>query len=227
MSARRPRAGRRAYTIIEVLIAISLLLIGVGGIIAMQHFATKANRDARMLSMANQIARTWLERLRSDAVQWNHPSPVRPGFWDLTDTQYLDGVLNTDGTADTTWTRPAWNTTLNWGARFDALGNDIPEVDGATTNDTAFCAQYRLTWLYGPPIAAAPPFLVRAEVRVFWPKEFSGASADTLPGSTTNLAALCTDGKATSANLDTETALGTLHFVYAATSLRQNTAVAQ
>src|SRR6185369_16025167 len=94
------RAMRRSrgYTVIEVMIALTLLAIGTMGVIAMQKVTAIANRDAKNLVVANQVARTWLERLRTDAVQWNHPSAVNVAS-DLGDTRWLNNV-------DGKWFRP-------------------------------------------------------------------------------------------------------------------------
>ena len=51
----------RGYTVIEVMIALTLLAIGTSGIIAMQKVTSVTNREARNLVIANQIARTWME----------------------------------------------------------------------------------------------------------------------------------------------------------------------
>ena len=83
--------GRRGYTVIEVMIALTLLAVGTSGVIAMQKVTAIANRDARCLVVATQIARSWIERLRADATQWNHPSAIDVNS-DLADTRWLKSV---------------------------------------------------------------------------------------------------------------------------------------
>lgn len=235
----RRRAPRRGYTIVEVMIAITLLVLGIVGIVAMQHYTAVSNRNARMIATANHIARTWVERLRTDSLAWNHPSSVQPGLWDLGDTAYLSvngpagltAMLDTSGGPTSNWARPNYNAVQGWGAAADAFGNDVPESGGAYmagTNPPVFCTEYRLTWLYGPTSAATPngpPFLVRAEVRVFWIKE----GATPLPGSVYEMRNFCVANNETNISnlLDREVGLQYLHTIYAATTLRQNTAVSQ
>jgi type IV pilus assembly protein PilV len=152
----------RGYTVVEVIIALTMLAIGTSGIIAMQKVTAVANRDARNLVLANQIARTWIERLRADALQWNHPSPTN-AISDLGDTRWLKNV-------NSTWFRPsADNPKMTPTA--DAFGNDVPDTE---LEKGIYCTNVRLTWLYGPPPNVAPPYLLRAEVRVYWLRDGGG-----------------------------------------------------
>lgn len=199
----RPRfAGRAAgYTVIEVMIALTILAIGTTGIIAMQKVTTVANRDAKNLVIASQVARTWIERLRSDAVQWNHPSSLNP-LSDLGETKWLNNVNGT-------WFRPVDDTLGSPSA--DALGNDVRE---ANLGQEAFCTNVRLTWLYGPPVTVPAPYLMRAEVRVYWLRDGAGGvieTGKTICDPTINLASVTP-------------ALDRYHFVYLATAIKQNQA---
>ena len=220
------RSLRRAYTIVEVVIAITLLTLGVLGIVGMQHYAAGANRNARLLATANQIARTTLERLRTDAASWNQPSVVNPTGNDLgTDTVWLAALNSVSTGSMTGWIRPKYDATHNWGAGFDALGNDIVEVSDAPvsgSNDTIFCMQYRLAWLYGP-VQGAFPYLMRAEVRVFWPRENLGTGLGSAGSTVYKMSQYCTS--ATSADfsaLDADTGLQFFHTVYVTGAIREN-----
>jgi prepilin-type N-terminal cleavage/methylation domain-containing protein len=206
-SARPPsmhgQVGRRprGYTVIEVMIALTLLAIGTAGIIAMQKVTAVANRDAKNLVIANQIARTWIERLRADAVQWNHPSPVN-SLSDLGDTRWLNQVTGQ-------WFRPADDPLGSPTA--DAFGNDVTDANVA---QGVFCTNVRLNWLYGPPPGAPPPHLIRAEVRVYWLRDGGG-------GVVQANAAICAPG----INLAlVSTALERYHFVYVTSAIAENMA---
>jgi prepilin-type N-terminal cleavage/methylation domain-containing protein len=192
----------RGYTVIEVMIALTLLAIGTSGIIAMQKVTSVNNRDARNLVIAGQIARTWMERLRADSVQWNHPSASRTTD-DLNETTWLNGNING------TWFRPDDNP--RGSPTFDAFGNDVPDVSAA---NGVFCSHLRLTWLYGPPPDPPPPYLIRAEVRVFWMRD--GADG---PASGTYLC----DPNATVAAI--ASAVQTYHFVYVTSAIQENMAM--
>jgi type IV pilus assembly protein PilV len=165
-AAGHTRAGTRGYTMIEVMIALTLLAVGTSGVIAMQKVTAVANRDAKTLVVATQVARTWLERLRADATQWNHPS-LTSDVSDMADTRWLKAVNGV-------WFRPTDDVAGSPTA--DALGNDVRDTDIA---NGAFCSNVRLTWLYGPPSSTLPPpYLIRAEVRVYWLRQGAGGSIE-------------------------------------------------
>lgn len=50
--------------------AVTVMTVGALGIMALQQAATRGNSEARDLSTATQITRTWIERLRRDSVHW-------------------------------------------------------------------------------------------------------------------------------------------------------------
>jgi prepilin-type N-terminal cleavage/methylation domain-containing protein len=198
---RRFATRAAGYTVIEVMIALTLLAIGTTGIIAMQKVTTVANRDAKNLVIASQVSRTWIERLRADALQWNHPSALNPNS-DLAETKWLNNVNGT-------WFRPVDDTLGSPAA--DALGNDVRD---ANLSQAAFCTNVRLTWLYGPPVTVPAPYLIRAEVRVYWLRDGAGGvieTGKTICDATINLASV-------------SPALDRYHFVYLATAVAQNQA---
>lgn len=197
------RPSRRAYTILEVMIALTLITVGVSGVVAMQKVTTVANRDARNLATANQIARTWLDRLRTEAVAWNIPGPSMPNGSDLAlDTTWLQQVDNAAG-----WFQPEIVANVG-GPAFDMHGTDISEEGDEPT----YCTNIRLQWLYGPPGIAPPPYLIRAEVRVFWLREGGGG----LLGGMDSLCDPAADTNAIGA------ATENFHFVYATSAIKQN-----
>jgi prepilin-type N-terminal cleavage/methylation domain-containing protein len=196
------RQGRRGYTVVEVMIAMAILMIGTSGIVAMQKVTVVANRDSKNLVVANQIARRWLERLRADAAKWNHPSAILQTS-DMDETQWLKSA-NVTGL----WIRPADSALGSFTA--DSFGNDVAFDSQAA----AFCTNLRLTWLYGPPETVQPPYLVRAEARVFWLRDGGGGMAQTGK-------ALCDP----TLNLTTiGAAVTNYHFIYVATAITQNMA---
>jgi type IV pilus assembly protein PilV len=198
---RRRGRSRRGYTVIEVMIALTLLAIGTSGIIAMQKVTTLANRDAKNLVIANQVARTWVERLRADGVRWNHPSSLNPTS-DLADTKWLDHV-------DGSWFRPTDD--VLGSPTSDAFGNDVRDAE---LSRGTFCTNVRLTWLYGPPPAVPPPYLIRTEVRVYWLRDGGGGVLEANK-------AICDP----SIDLDqVSSAVARYHFVYVASAIAENMA---
>src|SRR5580700_4018709 len=108
------RVGARAYTIVEVLLSMTVFAIGASAVMSMQKATLQGNLDARKTDMANSIARMWIERIRRDAMQWTQASAAPANAKLL-------------GYIDTGWVRPdayAGNTPpVSPG--FDILGRDI------------------------------------------------------------------------------------------------------
>ena len=169
---RRTRVSERGFTLIEVMMALTILFIGVMGVVAIERATIMSNVDARQVTTASNVARTWLERLQADAAAWNHPSSFNPQSDLNADTVYLKNY-------NTGWFLPLpAGTTPYWSNGFDINGNDV--VVAGT--DIIYCANIRLTPVYldplcqvsagnpAPACAAATPSLMRAEVRVSWSK---------------------------------------------------------
>ncbi len=192
----------RGYTVPEVLISLAMLTIGVMGVIAMQKVTIIANRDARNLVVANQIGRGWLDRLRTDAVAWNHPS-VGDSTSDLSDTVWLNHV-------DNTWFRPADH--ARGAGAADAFGNDVSYSAEATAdfaNRAVFCTHVRLNWVSRDTTIG--PLVLRADVRVFWLRDGGGGN---LGGET-----FCAPSMNAASVAD---ATVNYHFVYLTTAVVEN-----
>ncbi len=191
------RSQKRGYTAVEVMMAMTLLLIGSVGVMAMQRAAVQGNTDAREMDVASSISRAWLERLERDATLWT-PSQIAvvppanianailvnenlTGNWFVPQKRYVPSGSQNDVES----------------AAFDILGQDVdPSVAGVR-----YCVNLRLTPL------TTDWTLIRAEVRVYWPRNLTQAPDPNY----------CT---AVPAGIDS--AVQKYHFVYAATALRQN-----
>jgi hypothetical protein len=194
------------YTVVELMMAISVFGIGVAGIISMEKVTSASNQHAKNLAIATHIAESWLDELKADANMWNHPSPGY-GYSDLGDTAWLNSVV-TNANAGS-WFLPTYNAGLAFGPAFDALGNPINTANGLAS--MAFCAQLRLSYLY-PPNPSSGNGLIRAEVRVFWLRDGQGS-----PQAGTNICATNMPIATISA------ATANLHFVQKITAIRENT----
>ena len=168
MKRRRASMKRRAiaaYTIIEVMMALSILSVGATGVIAMQKASLVGNVRARDLATANAIASAWMERLRVDGLRWT----MLPGnLSTITQTEGLKTVGDDHPTVsgdEGKWIRPP-----DLGAMFMSPGADVRGMDTTTVADQGFCTHLRLTQLL--------PNLIRAEVRVFWLRQQGGGTID-------------------------------------------------
>lgn len=154
-----------AYTIIEVMMALSILSVGATGVIAMQKASLVGNVRARDLATANAIASAWMERLRVDGLRWRQ----LPGnLSTINQTEWLRAVGNdypTVNSPEGDWVQPP-----ALGAMWMSPGADVRGMDTTTVEDQGFCTHLRLTQVL--------PNLIRAEVRVFWLRDQGGGTID-------------------------------------------------
>lgn len=191
------RRARRGYTVVELLMALAIFGVGITGVVALQKVTGASNQHARNLAIATHVAQSWLERLAADATSWTDlPSEVLQ-----TNTLWLKEVTTSDGI----WFVPA--TENGFGARFGALGQPLDEDNVV---QTVFCAHLRLTLLNSPigiGNATMNNGLVRAEVRVFWPRHADVPIED-----------YCAVAEVANVGADVQN----FHFVYQATAIRQS-----
>jgi len=162
----RRRPGPRGFTMIEVLIAGVIIIIGFLGIFALQFASLAANMRAYEISTATSLAETWIETLRRESLMWNRttPSPV-----DLPDAALMPNLSN--GLAS-----PAAGATNGWVAALPHSTGLVFNRDGdlasSGTPGHMFCVHQRLTWLNSVGMAGVfAPETLRVEVRVLWPRE--------------------------------------------------------
>ncbi len=171
--ARRRDRARDGYTLVEVMVALSLLGIGITGILSMENAAILSNRRAQELTIATNIARRWQERLHTDALAWNSPSN-RTSISDLgADTTYLCRLVGCSGgsAAANAWLVPVGPMGSTDSAAFDAFGNEIALGSSATK----YCVNVRYNWLRSESVSRQG--MMRAEVRVWWYREGAGRNA--------------------------------------------------
>ena len=196
---KRSRSHKRGYTAVEVMMSMTLLLIGSVGVMSMQQAAVQGNADARELDVASSIARAWLERAQRDATLWT-PSTVA-----IVPPSNLSSALVVNENITGQWFVPKSRLAATGAqndvesAGFDVLGQD---VDSLTSTGLRYCVNLRVTPL------TTDQTLLRVEARVFWPRNLTTAPDPNY----------C--NQAPAAALDTDTQK--YHFVYAASAVRQN-----
>lgn len=178
--------------------AIGIMTVGAVGIMSLQAAASAANIQAHHMTMATEATRTWLERLRRDALSWQVAGPGG-----LTTTEYLvDAVpLAADGETDWTSYASSANTAESWG--FDYRGYET-----RTTADIVYCTNVKLAWSMNQGA-------IRADVRTWWYRYSNGSRADYDSVGTYG----CAAGAATDVDTELEGA-GTLRAVYGSELLR-------
>jgi Tfp pilus assembly protein PilV len=190
------RSGARGYTAVELLMSVAVFAVGISGVVALEKVTVVSNQHAKNLSIATQIAQSWVSQLNVDAARWNNPSPATTLPDDVTNGPWLGLVNGQSGV----WIQPVWNVARGFGPGFDALGNPT-----SVAAQTQFCTNLRLIRLYPATTGGG---LIRAEVRVFWLRDGQSAQSGFCNSATT--AAV---GQAVS----------TYHFVYETTAISQQT----
>jgi prepilin-type N-terminal cleavage/methylation domain-containing protein len=193
------RPNKRGYTAVEVMMALTLLLIGSVGVMAMQRAAVQGNADAREMDVATSIARSWIERLERDATLWT-PSIVPT----VPPTNLTSALLVNENPTGIWYVPQARLAPAGAQNDVESAGEDILAQDMASLTQAGlrYCVNLRVTPL------TLDQTLMRVEVRVFWPRNLTQSPDPNYCNS------------APAAALDTATQQ--YHFVYAATALRQN-----
>ena len=183
MSSPQPRrpavlfARARGYTVVEVLLAMTVLIIGASGVMSMQKAAILGNLDARKTDVAANIGRMWMERIQKDAMSWTLPSPSYGGPSNFGNAPLL-GYVGTGWVVPISASYlPAASGTAPISPGFDVLGRDIPSVAGLSA--AVFCVHLRETWLANN-VNNVSDSLMRVEIRVVWPRGFAYGKAPPL-----------------------------------------------
>lgn len=171
-AARSRRTARRGYTLIEVMAALGVLAIGATGVLALQKATLISNTNARNIAIANNIAMTWAERLRVDALQWNDPGGVPDRD---SDTDWLSLMTTAPFPEKVTPTLiPALGS-----PSADVFGTDIYAGD---PSQSAFCTHVRFTQFSDATTGTRRwPTLIRAEIRVTWERSGNPINCATAP----------------------------------------------
>lgn len=188
----------RGYTVVELVMALAVMAVGVAGVIAMQGVTAASNQHARALATATHIGQAWLDMLATESSLWTEKNNLARTTW----------LARVD--SESSWFRPAYSGTLNFGPAFDVIGNAVPVADLA--RDTQYCVDLRLLRLEDSSGGAG---LIRAEVRVFWRR----SDVVLLPATTAPAHACALE----SAVVSGDTTGSMFHFIYMSSAVRQQT----
>lgn len=159
-----PKRRRRGYTVVELMMAMAVMTIGVGGIVAMQKVTIASNMNAKNVALATHVGQSFLDELTSEAHTWTSSAGLSRTVW-LQEVG-VEGV-------EPVWFVPTYDEGRRMGEAFDALGS-VVDPDNIADN-AQFCVHLRLSWL--SPVANAGKTgsgLLRAETRVYWQREGVG-----------------------------------------------------
>lgn len=162
----------RAYTVVELMMALAVMTVGVGGIMAMQKVTVASNMNAKNIAIATHVGQSFLDELTAEAHTWTSSAGLSKTVW-LKEA-------GEEGT-ESEWFVPAHSTTRHMGPAFDALGSVVAPDDVA--DEGQFCVHLRLSWL--SPVTNAGKTgagLLRAEARVYWKREGIGLMGEGVVG---------------------------------------------
>lgn len=181
----------RGFTLVEVMVAVGLIAVGAMGVLGLLRQSARANRHARQLDVATQIAENWLERLKIDALEWALPANGNPLQAQTSDHTARSAAVEEQLLINTQWLRvvsdhagsvgpfrtipldadPTSGSGPDISSAFDQSGQDV-QLGGDDPH--AYCTSFRLSWVRWPRT-------LRADVRVWWPRPGSGVALDQLP----------------------------------------------
>lgn len=169
--------GQQGYTLIEVMVALTILVIGFIGLLNLQVRTIQGASDSLALTQAMTLSEHYLGSLQMEALNW-------------TTAGQTDSVLLPRLSADGFMTAPVAGATSGWlsawpdkqeeDARVGLLGDEVLvsglDLDGGARLEITpalqrrFCVHYRLTWVQ-------PAVAMRVEVRVAWSRDQSDFSS--------------------------------------------------
>ncbi len=160
--------GGRGYTLLELLVAASIAIIGLYASLALCVSSVRGNTEARNSTVASFLAEHVLATIQGEAVMWHRNPP------DLSQApRYLRHLGSPSPGQGTEWKIGHWNP-YDKDKRVGDMGGDNIRYDPGVLLEIPFykapryCIHWRIAWVN--------PDLVRAEVRVSWPRP--GAERD-------------------------------------------------
>ena len=166
--ATAPRAG---YTMVEVMMGLSILAIGSVSILSLQKFAAMGTMSSRHITNASAISGGVLEAMNAESYSWVDNGV--PTAAERNAMPWLGAALAAaDGQIEGAWARPTTTVPASTLNAFTLEG--VAQDSDTLLPTTAYCTHVRATWLgrQNPsgPGAADDAQAVRLDVRTFWAK---------------------------------------------------------
>ncbi len=167
--SRRTRSGRRGFTLVEVMMAISVMTVGAIAIFSMQSATATGARRSRLVTTATEVNRFWMERVKLEALRWG-PTAYATIPW--------LNALPAAGTGSSDWFLPQARGTGDTlvTAASDWYGAPMVMPSGAGTPPAPYCTSLRWTWM-----STGTEQVARLDVRTWWHRQ-DRAAGTTIAG---------------------------------------------
>ena len=153
-------AGRRGVTMIEMIFALAISMVGFMGVLDLQTASIRGATESRALYHAIQLSEHFIETMRTEAIEWTATKSLDSdpnSFYLLKDAPPKTAAVG--ATSDWVIWREAFASTLGNMDHYDSgVLQEFP-----ITQNSDYCVHYRFTTLM-------QDMLIRADVRVLWPK---------------------------------------------------------
>lgn len=160
--------GKRAgFNLIELLVSMAVMSVGTAALFALQGYVARSNMTSKEMTIATSIAENWVERIKTDALNWTEEGTVGAPGDKLINTGYL---LDINNAADA-WRIPLTtysNALYGHAPGADLTGTEISPWPPTDASTIGFCTSLRFNWVI-------PGSVVRVDIRVIWPKRPSAA----------------------------------------------------
>ncbi len=161
-SSQRASAGLSrstdGFTLIEVMVAVTVVTFGALGIFSLGNATIKGNAFAREMTIATDVTRSWVERVRADALLWRTAGPGGLAF-----TTYLNNAPPVAAVgAPSEWLAP----TPPEGV-VESFAYDYHGFPTAIADNMRYCTHLRYEWVF-------PGEALRVSVRTYWHRTSRG-----------------------------------------------------
>jgi len=152
--------NRRGVTLLEVLAAVSITIIGFVGVLDLQTASIHGLSASRSMFHGMQLSEHFAETLRTEGIEWTNQSTQAASQVKF---EFLNKAPNPAAAgSQSEWIVATPNGYVGTMANFDTYDEGILKEFPAD-EDKRFCIHYRWTWLL-------TDLLLRADVRVLWPR---------------------------------------------------------
>ena len=180
----RTHQRRRGFTLIEVMMALSVLVVGLLGVMAMLQTSNRSVAQGLGDTIASERTRMWIEYLKRDALAWNQPVITEFAGGQTSSFAALMPIAQ-NPRSGTEWIVPPGVTVDAAAGQYMSACSTLIHENVPAGSVPAYCTHVRYTWVI-------PLELVRIDVRTVSHRPLRGNQAD-YSVSLTDITAVDTD----------------------------------